>query len=103
MEDDDATFSADDFALFDRTMNDPSLLVPKQVFISSYNKATQENNKMDQQANDATQPKDNKTQQNNNPMQKKFNTTTTMKETSTSVQNQHSFQPTTMQHNTRTS
>ena len=88
MEDDDATLSADNFALFDRTTNDPSLSVPKQVFISSYNKATRENNKMDQQANDATQPKDDKTEQNNNPTQKKFNKTTMMKETSTLAQNQ---------------
>ena len=43
---------------------------------------------MDPQANDATQPKDDKTQQNNNPTQKKLNKTTTMKQTSTSVQNQ---------------
>ena len=88
MEDNDATLSMDDFALFDRTTNDPSLLVLKQVFILSYNEATQENNKMDQQANDATQPKDDKTQQNNNPMQKKLNKTTTTKQTSTSAQNQ---------------
>ena len=39
-EDDDATLSTDDFTLFDRTTNDPSLSVPKQVFISSYNEAT---------------------------------------------------------------
>ena len=101
MEDDDATLSVDDFALFDRTTNDPSLLVLKQVFISSYNKATRENNKMDQQANDATQPKDDKTQQSNNPMQKKLNITTMMKQASTSAQNQPF--PTTKQHNTRTS
>ena len=44
MDDDDTTLSADDFAFFVKTMNDPSLLVPKQVFISSYNEATQENN-----------------------------------------------------------
>ena len=43
---------------------------------------------MDQQANDATQPKDDKTQQNNNPTQKRLNKTTTMKQTSTSAQNQ---------------
>ena len=88
MEDNDATLSVDNFALFNRTTNDPSLSVPKQVFISLYNKATQENNKMDQQANDATQPRDDKTQQNNNPTQKKLNKTTKMKQTSTSVQNQ---------------
>ena len=88
MGDDDTALSVDDFAFFVRTMNDPSLSVPKQVFILLYNEATQENNEMDQQANDATQPKDNKTQQNNNPMQKKFNTTTTTKETSTWAQNQ---------------
>ena len=40
MEDNDTTLSTDDFALFDRTTNDPSLSVPKQVFISPYNKAT---------------------------------------------------------------
>ena len=50
MEDDDATLSTDDFALFDRTTNDPPLSVPKQLFISSYNEATRENIKMDQQA-----------------------------------------------------
>ena len=88
MDDDNATLSADDFAFFVRTTNDPSLLVPKQVFISSYNEATQDNNKMDQQANDATQPQDHKTQQNNNPMQQKLKTTTATKETSTSAQNQ---------------
>ena len=88
MEDDDATLSTDDFAFFVRTMNDPSLSVPKQVFILSYNEATQENNKMDQQANDATQPQDDETQQNNNPIQQKLKTTTVMKETSTSTQNQ---------------
>ena len=40
MEDDDTTLSMDDFAFFVRTTNDPSLSVPKQVFISSYNEAT---------------------------------------------------------------
>ena len=88
MEDDDATLSVDDFAFLVRSTNDPSLLVPKQVFISLYNEATRENNKMDQQANDAAQHKDDKTQQNNNPTQKKLKTTTTTKETSTLAQNQ---------------
>ena len=88
MEDNYTTLSTDNFAFFVRTTNDPSLLVPKQVFILSYSEARQENNKMDEQANDATQPQDDKTQQNNNPMQKKLKTTTTTKETSTSAQNQ---------------
>ena len=88
MEDDDATLSTDDFAFFVRTTNDPSMLVPKQVFISLYNEATRENNEMDQQANDATQPQDNETQQNNNPTQQKLKTTTATKETSTLTQNQ---------------
>ena len=35
MVDDDATLSADEFALFDGITNDPSLLVPKQVLILS--------------------------------------------------------------------
>ena len=58
-DDDNTTLSADDFAFFVNTTNDPSLSVPKQVFISLYNKATPENNEMEQQANDATQPQDN--------------------------------------------
>ena len=88
MDDDDTTLSVDDFSFFVNTMNDPPLSVPKQVFILSYNKATQENNEMEQQANDAAQPQDNETQQNNNPMQQKLKTTTATKKTSTSVQNQ---------------
>ena len=43
---------------------------------------------MDQQANDAAQPKDDETQQNSNPTQKKLKTTTMTKETSTSAPNQ---------------
>ena len=88
MDDDDSTLSADDFTCFVKTTNNPSLSVPKQVFISLYNEATQENNEMEQQANDATQPQDDETQQNNNPTQQKLKTTTVTKETSTSVQNQ---------------
>ena len=88
MDDDDATLSTDDFAFFVSTTNDPYLSVPKQVFISLYNEATRENNEMDQQTNNATQPLDDETQQNNNPMQQKLKTTTATKETSTWVQNQ---------------
>ena len=88
MDDDDTTLSVDEFTFFVNTMNDPSLSVPKQVFISLYNEATPENNEMEEQANDATQPQDNETQQNNNPMQQKLKTTTATKKTSTSVQNQ---------------
>ena len=75
MEDDDATLSADDFAFVVRTTNDLSMSVPKQVFITLCNEATQENNEMDQQANDATQPQDDEAKQNNNPMQHKTATT----------------------------
>ena len=88
MEDDDATVSADDFAFFVRTTNAPSMSVPKQVFISSYNEATRENNEMDQEANDTTHSQDDETQQNNIPTQQKLKTTTATKETSTSTQNQ---------------
>ena len=86
MEDDDATLSADDFAFVVRTTNDPSMSVPKQVFITSRNEATRENNEMDQQANDATQPQDDEAKQNNNPTHHKLNTSTTTKATSTSTQ-----------------
>ena len=103
MEDDDTTLSADDFAFVVRTMNDPSMSVPKQVFITPCNEATRENNEVDQQANDATQPQDDEAKQNNNPTQHKLNTSTTTKATSPRHKINLPFRPATVQHMTRTS
>ena len=91
MDDDDTTLSAEDFAFLVNASNKLSLLIPKQVFITSYNKASPQNNEMEQQDNDATQPQDDETPQNNNPTRHKLKITTATKKTSTTVQHQPLF------------
>ena len=91
MDDDDTTLSVEDFAFLVNASNEPSLSVPKQVFIMSYNKASPENDKMEQQGNNATQPQDDKTPQNNNPTQHKLKKTAATKKMSTTVQLQPLF------------
>ena len=91
MDDDDTTLSAEDFAFLVNASNEPSLSVPKHVFITSYNKTSPENKEMEQHGNDATQPQDDETPQNNNPMQHKLKKTTATKKTSTAVQLQPLF------------
>ena len=92
MDDDDSTLSAEDFAFLVNAANEPSISVPQQVVITSYKKASPENNEMEQQRNDATQALDNETPQTNNPMQHKIKKTTTPKGTSTTVQLQALFE-----------
>ena len=91
MDDDETTLSAEDFAFLVNASNEPSISVPKQVFITSYKKASPENNEMEQQRNDVTQPQDDETPQNNNPTQHKIKKTSAMKRTSTTVQLQPLF------------
>ena len=49
MDDDDSTLSAEDFAFLVNAANEPSISVPQQVVITSYKKASPENNEMEQQ------------------------------------------------------
>ena len=91
MDDDDTTLSAEDFTFLVNASNEPSISVPQQVFITSYKKASPENNEMEQQRNDATQPQDDETPQNNNPTQHKIKKTTATKRMSTTVQLQALF------------
>ena len=92
MDDDDSTLSAEGFAFLVNAANEPSISVPQQVVITSYKKASPENNEMEQQRNDATQAQDNETPQTNNPTQHKIKKTTTPKGTSTTVQLQALFE-----------